>query len=477
MKEWPGRLHVALAYPDVYEEAICDPWMLALYEAFNRADDIVCERVYLPWPDMAEALQAAGMPLFALESRRALADFDAVLMILPGELSSPAALTLLDLAGLPAAKGPAVIGIGPATANPEPLAEFCDAFIIGEVDAQAVRDAVGALGGAQGEPAAGIYLPDSPRGDRPLIARQYGQLPPLPARPIVPFAEARHERCVVEMSHAPFYPWTEQAAQERPLEDVLAGVEAMLGATGYDHVLLTGWHSQIDDIVGRLSSRYTGQHIHFSFDMLPMNVHAVDLADRLPHLSRGPLNLDAGAGSDAQRQDAARSAFRRGWHILKLNRSVGMPGETMEDIERLVALSRRMRDIGREEIDGQAQVHVVLTPFIPRAHSACQRAPLLNDDDWGKRLELLQRGIRGPGLRLFWRGLETRTIEAALARGDHRVGDAIKAAWNAGMRRPEDAQNIGAWQAAFAAAGLDMAFYTTRTPAANETLPWQHIHL
>ena len=138
------------------------------------------------------------------------------------------------------------------------------------------------------------------------------------------------------MSYPPAYPWAALAERERPLEDVLAGVEAILGATGYDHVMLTGWHSQIDDIVGRLSARYAGQHLHMSFDTLPMNVHAVDLADRLPRLTRGPLSLDAASGTDGQRQDAARLAFRRGWHILKLHVSVGLPGETVEDVERMV---------------------------------------------------------------------------------------------------------------------------------------------
>jgi radical SAM superfamily enzyme YgiQ (UPF0313 family) len=451
-KDWPGRLHVALAYPDVYEEAICDAWTLSIYGRLNSEDDVLCERAYVPWPDMDQALCRSGLPLYALESGRPLAAFDVVLVVLPDELHFPSVLTLLALAGLPlhAAQRtapPVIAGIGPGTANPQPLADFCDAFIMGEVEIRAVRAVL--------------------QGER-RVQVDGTSLPPPLLRPIVPFVESRHERAEVELSHPPLYPWVGHPSVERPLDEILASTEAILTSTGYDHVHLTGRHSRLAAIVASLSARYGGTHIHVSLDNIPMTVQAIDLADRLPRTSRGALALDPMAGSerlrtlfgvtetDAQILDAARLAFRSGWHILRLTASLGLPGETDADIEALGALARRLRDIGREEINGQAQVQLTLTPFIARAGSPLLGGHMAAAEDRERRVAALTRLVRGPGLRLQWRGLETRPAEAALARGDRRVGAVVEAAWSAGMRRPEDTHNAPAWQAAFQSAGLDI---------------------
>jgi len=131
--------------------------------------------------------------------------------------------------------------------------------------------------------------------------------------------------------------------------------------------------------------------------------------------------------------------------------------------------------VGQEEIDGKAQVQITASPFVPRAHSPWQRHGLPTGDDWTARVELLKRGVRGPGVRLVWRGLFSRLITAALARGDRRLTAVIEHAWRAGVRRPADAENSAAWEEAFAAAGLDMAFYGSRARTADEVLPWGHI--
>ncbi len=461
-KEWPGGLHLPLVSPDVYEEGGGDPLVQGVYAALNSDDGLLCERAFLPWPDMDAAMCTAGLPLFALESKRPLAEFDLVLLILPGELAAPPALSALDLADLlrrsPAAP-PFVCGIGPATANPEPLAAFCDAFIIGDVTAAAVHDTLAALRSAAPVPRPAICTPDQ------------RALPPLVTRPVVPFVEARRERGILELSHPPMYPWSGQPWHERSLDELLAGVEVLLTSTGYDHIHLSGAHRQMAEIVDRLSARYAGTHTSFSLDTAANTPELVDVADRLPRTSRGGLTINITAGDEDTILAAARLAFQRGWHIVRLEALVGAPSQTWGDVERLVAISRRTRDIGREEINGQAQVHVQATPFIARAHSPEQHAPLLVGDEWDKRVDLLSKGIRGPGLRLQWRGLETRLVEAALARGDRRLGAVIEAAWRGGMKRPDQCQDAAAWQAAFAAAGLEMATEAAREHPAAEVLP------
>ncbi len=507
VKDWQGRLHVALAYPDVYEEGVCDDRALALYAALNRDDSILCERVYVPCRDMDEALRAAGMPLYVLESRRSLADFDIVLVVLPDELHFPAVLTLLELAGLAVRAShrggqyPLVVGVGPGTANPEPLAEFFDAFLIGEVDGQVVRETAAALRSSAARLPAGLYVPSlyrityqadaavgaiSPPAQ--VIARDIDGPPPPLTRPIVPFVEASRERAVVELAHPPVYPWAAGSAwRERPQDEILAAVEAVLGSTGYDHVHLVGWHERFSEIAASLSARYRGRHTHFTVGPLAMKPHVVDQADRLPHVRRGALSFDLVAGSEHLRSvhgggesdqevlDAARLAFQCGWHILKLQVGVGLPEETLADVQSIALLARKVAQVGQEETQGRAQVQVVASPFVPRAHSRWERQGLVTGDEWALRVETLKRGVRAPGLRLGWRGLSTRLVEAALARGDRRVGSALEHAWRAGMRRPADAENPGGWEAAFVAAGLDMAFYGSRERGADEALPWGRI--
>jgi hypothetical protein len=214
---------------------------------------------------------------------------------------------------------------------------------------------------------------------------------------------------------------------------------------------------------------------------------AVDVADRLPHIGRGTLSLDVTSGSDELRAalglapadcaGAARLAFRRGWHVVKLNVNVGLPGETDADVEATIRLARQIRDIGHAEIDGRAQVQVVAAPFIARAHGPWQRAALPDGEQWDKRVSLLAQGVRGPSLRLVWRGLDTRLIEAALARGDRRLSAVIEGVWRSGVRRAADNRNIALWQAAFASADLNMAFYAARPRSTDEILPWQHIDI
>jgi len=508
VKEWPGKLHVALAYPDVYEEGVGHPLVLAIYDALNRADDILCERAFLPWPDMEQALRAAGLRLYTLESKRPLTDFDIILVALPRELYAPSLLTLIDLAGLPlyagqdsqAASGnvdggrgqalstPVVVGIGPGTANPEPLAAFFDAFIIGDVDATIVRQAAEITRCGERPLPAGLYLPRlysisyaqdgtiaSIGGDIPVTAYWRGEPAPSVTRPIVPFVETRHEWGIVELAHPPAYPWLDEAWPERPVEDILADVEAILSSTGYDHIQLAGRHSRLAEIVDRLSARYRGMHLHFSLETAGSNARLVDIADLLPRLTRGMLTFDMDAGDHDDIVAAAQLAFRRGWHIVKLTTSPGRPDRpTVTDI---VTLARRVMDVGRAEVDGRAQVHVVATPFIPRPHSPWQRTGMVVGQEWERWVDTLSKGMRGPGLRLQWQGLTTRLVEAALARGDRRLGQVIATAWRSGMHHPDQCQDSTAWQAAFDAAGLDIAFYAVRERPDNEILPWQHISI
>lgn len=456
VKDWSGRLRVCLLWPDVYEEGVCDPWLQGLYAELNRHDDMLCERAFLPWPDMDEAMGAASLPLYALESRRPLSDFDLVLCLLPDELGAPGMLTGLSLAGLgwsPAGK-PFVAAAGAGAANAPPLAGFVHAVLLGDVDAVALRQTVDALRSKHARPDWLCTAADAPSR---VTAARCAEALPLPARPIVPFVEARRERVTVDLARRPGYPWSDEPWHERSLDDILAGVTAMLGATGYDHVHLSGPHGELAEIVDRLSARYRDARLQITLDTPVVTRETIDLADRLPHFTRGPLAIDLAHVAGDELCETARLAYRRGWHIIRLLASIGAPGQTVGDVEAFAAAARRVRDIGREEIDGRAQVQVIATPFTPRRFGRHAGARLIVGEEWQERVAALAQGVRGPGLRVQWRGLETRLVTAALARGDRRMGAVIEQAWRAGMRRPADALDAAAWEAAARAAGVDLA--------------------
>lgn len=453
-KDPAGRLRVSLLWPDVYEEGACDPWLQALYAEINSQDDMLCERAFVPWPDMDEAMRAAAMPLFTLESKRPVTDADVILAVLVDELSAPAMLTLLELAGItrPVKATPPVVLVGPGAANPQPLAGFAAAVMLGDVDSGAVRTLVDALHA----PPAGWPAWLCAAGASGATPREAAPLP-LPARPLVPFVEARRERVAIDLSCPPFYAWSDRPWRERRLDEILAAVTAMLSATGYDHVHLSGPHSELAEIVDRLSARYRDARLQITLETPLVTPETIDLADRLPHVTRGPLSIDMANTMGDALCETARLGYKRGWHIIKLLACIGAPGETVSDVESLAAAARRVRDIGREEINGRAQVQVIATPFVQRAFGPQAQARLLLGDEWQERVDVLARGVRGPGLRLQWRGLETRLPTAALARGDLRMGAVIEHAWRGGMRRPADAQDATAWQSAASAAGVDLA--------------------
>lgn len=497
-KSWQGRLHVALLYPDVYEEGICAHGALGLYDRLNRHEDVLCERAYLPWPDMEQLMRDAGVPLFTLESQRPVTDFDLVVVFVPDELHFPLVLSVLALAGLPltagarrAAQGdlPWIVGVGPGTANPEPLAPFCDAFVLADAAVADLRAIEAARHEDRSPAPAAIYLPHAPAAEQqgaPAPSERAG-LPPQLLRPIVPFVEANRERGIVELSRESLYPWAQAEPCDRPVGDVLAAVEAVLASTGYSHIELVGKHTQLIDIVNSLSSRYGGTHTNFSMANMTPTPAQVDLLDRLPSTGRGALTFDIVTGSAALRAAlhssladddilaAAALAFRRGWHVLRLCLTIGWPGESDADIEAAAALFRRLRDIGHEEIAGRAQVQALATPFVPRAHSPWQRAPVLTAEEWDRRVHLLGRGVRGPSLRLVWRGAETRLVESTLARGDRSLAPAIELAWRQGMHGLEECRDPARWQQAFAACGLDPTRSVTRAIPSDEVLPWERI--
>jgi radical SAM family uncharacterized protein len=537
-KDWgTARVRLALAYPDLYELGMSNLGLLILYDIANRLDGVLCERVYAPWTDMEAALRAASLPLFTVESRRPLADFDIIGFTLPHELNYTNILNMLDLAGIPLLARertdahPIILGGGAGAYNPEPLADFFDLLAVGEgeevlVDLLSCYRETASASGRSGSRDAflaaaaripGVYVPSfyqaeyrpdgtvrrvvpiHPSAPARVTKRIVDPLPPGLTRPIVPFVEATHDRAMIEIMRGcargcrfcqagGIY----RPVRERPQAEVVAAVADLIASTGYSEVALVSLsssdHSQMEGILRSLVTNPPYPHLSLSLPSLRMDNFSVSLASMLATEKRTGLTFAPEAGSQRLRDAinkqlteedvlaTAEAAFSQGWHSLKLYFMVGLPTETMEDVQAIVHLARKVMAIGRRHQGNRAAVNCSVATFIPKPHSAFQWAAQATAAELAPKQDLLRRGLRG-GIHFSWHDPATSQLEAMLARGDRRLGPVMLRAWQKGARLDAWREHFrpDAWQAALEAEGLDAAFYAHRQRPLEETLPWGHI--
>jgi radical SAM family uncharacterized protein len=534
VKDWgPIDIKVALAYPDVYEVGMSNLAIMILYDVLNKEQDVLAERVYAPWVDMEQAMRASGMPLYSLETRHPLAGFDIIGFTLPYELNYTNVLNMLDLAQIPLLASertnshPLIIGGGSGTFNPEPLADFFDLFVVGEGEEVVLEllqlyrehgpDKVEYL--TRAAEIEGLYVPTfyeaqyntdgtvrevSPTHPkaRPLITKRIiDNLPPAPTRVIVPYVEAIHDRAMIELQRGctqgcrfcqagMIY----RPLRERPLDEILTTADELLAATGYEELALVSLsscnYSRIEELVRTLLDEHGPRYTSLSLPSLRMDSFSLKLAEMFQGRRKTGLTFAPEAGSERLRRvinkvisdedilRTAEAAYSSSWHRIKLYFMIGLPTETMDDVEAIASLVKQVHNIGRQERGKRAEVNVSIATFIPKPHVPFQWLPLEEKSLLEQKHRVLRRLIRGPGFKLSWNDPDTSILEAAISRGDRRLGKVLLEAWRRGARFDAWSELFDAerWWAAFDAQQLDPAFYAYRTRSLDETLPWDHIN-
>lgn len=533
-KEWAANdVRFVLAYPDNYDIGMSNMGLGILYDILNRRDGVVAERVFAPWEDMEAEMRREGVPLWSLETRHAVREADVLGFTFQYELTYTNVLNMLDLAGIPlhtAERGeehPLVIAGGSGAFNPEPMAPFIDAFVLGEGEEAIVElaERVRAWKRA-GTPRQerlrellampGVYVPSfyeaeydaeghfaalhprDPAAPAVIRRRILETLPPALVNPVVPFLQTVHDRAAVEIQRGctqgcrfcqagMIY----RPTRERSPREVVEATRALLANTGYDELSLlslsTTDHSEIVPMVQALTSEFPGLKI--SIPSTRVDSFSVDVADVVAKGKKHTLTLAPEAGSqrlrnainklvsDADLLGAAENAFERGWTGIKMYFMVGLPTETIEDVAAIVELGRAVKAIGRRHCGGRARVRVSTSNLVPKPHTPFQWARQATAAELAERHSLLREGCRAAGVEFSWNDPRDSFLEAVLSRGDRRVAAAIERAWRKGARfdawseyfRPE------LWDEAFAEAGVDQEWFTHTEWDDRAPLPWDHI--
>ena len=538
VKDWEAvRTRVAFVFPDVYDLGMSNLGLAVLYDQLNQRPDTWAERVYSPWPDMEAEMRRVGMPLYSLESKHALRDFDIVGFTLPYETLFTNALNALDLGGIPlfaAERGPRdplVIAGGHAVYNPEPIHAFFDAFVLGEGE-EVIHEIVetwqdwqqsGASRRALLEALAGIWGVYVPSFYEPhyhedgtiagiertwegapaeVRKRIVAKLPPPPARPIVPYVDITHNRVPIEIMrgctrgcrfcHAGM---VNRPVRERPVDEILEAIEAAIRNTGIEEIgllsLSSSDYTHVLELVTRAAERFADQHINISLPSMRIESFSVDLMDALKTSRRSGFTLAPEAATERMRNiinkpvsteqllETARAIYSRGWHTIKLYFMIGHPSETLEDVQAIADLVKMVREEGRKIIGGRAKVHAGVSTFVPKPHTPFQWVPCDTMEQIRAKQDLLRRQARGKGVKLNWNNPRETMLEAWLSRGDRRMAAVVYGAWRRGAKFDAWHEHLryDAWLEAFAEAGLDPAFYTHRRREIDEIFPWEHLSI
>lgn len=534
-------IRYAFCFPDVYEVAMSHLGTKILYHTMNEREDTFCERCFAPWPDMEKLLRENNIPLGTLETKDSLSKFDILGFTLQYEMSYTNILNMLDMCSIPVRASergdeyPIIMMGGPCAYNPEPLYDIADVFILGEGE-QVTHEVLDVYKEMKGRPKAeylraiskiqGVYVPSlydvtyNEDGTIKEMAPKYEDVPKtvkkrivadfnannFPDKFIVPYTEIIHDRIVIEtfrgctrgcrfcqagMIYRP--------VREKTTEKLMEEIDVLIKNTGYEEISLSSLsicdYSNIQNLIFSLIEKYGEDKIGVSIPSIRIDAFSVDLIKEIQKVRKTGLTFAPEAGTQRMRDvinkgvteedllRSARNAFESGWSTIKLYFVIGLPYETVEDVEGIAHLAEKVVEeyfnVPKNVRKRGLRVTVSTSILVPKPFTPFQWAPMNQVPEVREKISSLRDAIKSKAINYNWHESQLSYLEAVFARGDRKLCDVLVKAFEKGARFDgwNEYFNFELWQEAFEECGVDGEFYAYRERSYDEVLPWDFIDI
>ena len=539
-------IRYAMCFPDVYEIGMSYLGIQILYDLFNRREDTYCERVYCPWPDLDKVMREKSIPLFSLETQSPIHDFDFLGITIQYEMCYTNILQVIDLSGIPlfsrdrTEEDPIVVGGGPCTYNPEPIADFFDLFYIGEGEAkydellelykeykysdmprrEFLRRAAGIEGMYVPSLYAVTYNQDGtiaaitpteegvPAKVKKVVVKDF-QEAPYPLKPVVPYLRATQDRVVLEVMRGCIRGcrfcqagMIYRPTRQKPVKLVESYVDTMLKNTGYDEIsissLSTSDYEGLPELMDFLVDKIDKDHIQVSLPSLRVDAFSLDVMKKVQDIHKVSLTFAPEAGSQRLRDvinkglteevilKGVTQAFSGGWNKVKLYFMMGLPTETLEDVEGIQELCEKISEVyfdtvPKEERVGSLSITASASYFVPKPFTPFQWAPMLDRESYVQHAYHAKEHFRKmrnmKRMKFAYHDQDISLIEGIYARGDRRLSALVLEVYRQGgiFDAWTEFFSMQRYTDALEKLGIHQEFYLTRPREITEVLPWDHI--